>query len=442
MSNYDAIITRLQNVRKHPNADRLYTALAAGYSVIVTSEYRENDLGILIPAGAQISREFGIALNLFRKHPETGDKMGGYLDPKGRVEMLKLQQVLSEGIFLSAKTLSTVGIDLSNYREGQTLSSFPNFENFVSKYESTAQRNFKKKASTKPEFHGFAEHYDTSQFRQNALLLSKKTGELWVTEKIHGTSGRTGRIPKSKWIRRFVKRVPTWMKRFTRYEVVTGSRRKVINTTSENHADHYRRLIHDYFAPLLNKGEIIYYEIAGFTESGSPIMHRHSTKKLKKLFGEDDAKRVKEKYGNLITYSYGCSPDGPLLGKKTDHWRPPRFRVFIYRITQDGIELPMSEVQKRALKLFVPGLVDFVPVIQKREVQGLEKNSIEFLQEMTELTRGDSTVDSSHPREGVCIRIDETNNPGKSYKHKGGLFCTLEGIMSNDENFIDSEDIS
>ena len=52
---YCGYITRLKNVRKHSNADRLLLADCFGNTVIVGLEYQEGQLGVYFPVDGQLS---------------------------------------------------------------------------------------------------------------------------------------------------------------------------------------------------------------------------------------------------------------------------------------------------------------------------------------------------------------------------------------------------
>ena len=139
---------------------------------------------------------------------------------------------------------------------------------------------------------------DTHNFFANGVL-------------IHNTSGRTGRVKstffkynkvksklndfiwhidatarklsrKAKWLK-FLKNVntPTFELRPTsskeEWEYVTGSRRVVIDPNTEYqgfyNGDPFREQIHQKIKDIgLQKGEVIYYEIVGFTDQNGPIM--------------------------------------------------------------------------------------------------------------------------------------------------------------------------
>lgn len=58
---YNAYITRIKNMHKHPNADRLQIGECFGNAVIVSMEYEDNQLGVYFPSDGQLSAEFAEA---------------------------------------------------------------------------------------------------------------------------------------------------------------------------------------------------------------------------------------------------------------------------------------------------------------------------------------------------------------------------------------------
>lgn len=198
---YEAIICRVQT-QPHPNADKLLIGDAAGYSVIVGKDTATGELGILFPEGGCIAVAFCLANGLLRKHPETGAPLGGYLDESGRVRALKLRGAVSEGLWLPLAGLDMTGFAelLSEVDEGDRVSGA-----LCQKYITPATRRAMAKfGATSPQARAASalpRHYDTPQLRDLALLpwaLVPEGEQLVVitTEKIHGTSGRTGLVRK------------------------------------------------------------------------------------------------------------------------------------------------------------------------------------------------------------------------------------------------------
>jgi len=102
---YNGVVCELKNVRPHGNADRLQLADALGYQVIVGADVKEGQIGILFAEGGKLSHEMLMANNLYRKHPETGEPMGGFFEANGRIRVVKLRKEKSEGFWTSLDSL-------------------------------------------------------------------------------------------------------------------------------------------------------------------------------------------------------------------------------------------------------------------------------------------------------------------------------------------------
>lgn len=411
-----AVSVELKNVRKHPGADRLQIADATGYSVIVGMGVREGEKGFLIPEGAQLSRDFCLERGLYRKHPDTGERLGGYLDANGRVVAMSLRGEKSEGLFLPWGEVPARPVGEEFDEIGGSV--------FVRKYVSPFSRRGERGKSV--EIGGFPRHYDTAQLRLSTHDLAAQTREpgaiLIVTEKLHGTSGRTGKVllerPLGALGRLWNRLVPrAWaLKGKKVWSVVTGTRRTIVG---DSHRDAYRLQWGAFFGERLRAGEVVYYEIVG-----PGIMPSHDLGKLKGVLPGRQFQELRRKFGERIVYAYGCEEG--------------ETRAFVYRITQDGRELRWWEVEARCKDMGVAT----VPVLAEFE-GSLDADAILYIANSRSRVVGESgsTLDRLQPGEGVCLRVDSPEKgAGAAVKHKGFVFCVCEGIAANDPEFVDPED--
>ena len=123
--------------------------------------------------------------------------------------------------------------------------------------------------------------------------------EVEITLKMHGTSQRTAYTKVLTGFKRTI-----WDKLFRRegtpiydWGYVTGTRRVVLDDFDGGFygSNEFRKQHHDAFVGKLWKGETVYYEIVGFTDSGAPIMGDGNNEKVGKDF-------VKQ-YGKTTTFS-------------------------------------------------------------------------------------------------------------------------------------------
>ena len=458
---YNAYITRIKNMHKHPNADRLQIGECFGNAVIVSMEYEDNQLGVYFPSDGQLSVEFAEANNLLRKKDENGNNVGGYMDPdKRNVTAIKLRGEKSDGLFLPLKSLESFG-DITTLREGDRIDNFngheicckyvPRKQNRRGHY-SEGNKTRKKKVPVAPLF---AEHADTEQLAYN-LSAFKPGDEIEISLKMHGTSQRTGYLPVLKgykrtffdWLfRREGKPIYDW-------GYVSGTRRVVLDSYDGGfYGDNQFREQHSkVFEGKLNKGETVYYEVVGFTTSGQPIMGDASNKKL------NDKEFIKQ-YGETTRFSYGCSPDGKKVyyGRDEDgdyviHGECPQSAIYVYRMTmtnEDGfvVEYTPDFMRYRCEQMGVK----CVPVLWRGYLGG---ESCPYADECTakecdvgecvkhiaeEYYDGPDPIGKTHVREGVVVRI--INRPKFcAYKHKNWYFKALEGIVKVEAETPDIEE--
>ena len=205
---YNAYITTLKNVRKHPNADRLQLAECFGNTVCVDLDYREGNIGVYFPVDGQLSEEFATVNNLVRKKDNAGNNVGGYLDPaKRNIQAIRLRGEKSDGLFLPLSCLEYTGVNLNSLNVGDAI-TVVNGHEICQKYiprsnarkigERAGNKTRKKKVAISPLF---AEHADTEQLAYN-LNAFKSGDQIEITLKMHGTSQRTGYLPVLKGYKR------------------------------------------------------------------------------------------------------------------------------------------------------------------------------------------------------------------------------------------------
>lgn len=447
---YNAYITRIKNLHKHPNADRLQIGECFGNAVIVSMEYEDNQLGVYFPSDGQLSVEFAEANNLLRKKDENGNNVGGYMDPdKRNVTAIKLRGEKSDGLFLPLKSLESFG-DVTILREGDRIDNFNGHEicckyvprrnvrhGHVSDGNKIRKNKHKNKAPVAPLF---KEHADTEQLAYN-LAAFKPGDEIEITLKMHGTSQRTGYLPVfngykrtliDKILRREGKPIYDW-------GYVSGTRRTVLDNFEGGYcgSNEFREAHSKFFEGKLNKGEEIFYEVVGFTHTGTPIMASGDNKKL------NDKDFVKQ-YGQTTVFSYGCHPDGTNHltvndGEGDPFFDPrPQSDIYVYRMTitnEDGFTVEYTpdfmryrceQMGVKTVPVFWKGFIpSFYEVVSE---DGTLVTEGEWVKEQAEqFYDGPDPVGKTHIREGVVVRI--VNRPKFcAYKHKNWFFKALSGI--------------
>ena len=409
---YNVYITRLTNVRPHPNADRLQLADCFGNTVCVSFDHTEGELGVYLPTDGQISEEFGKANDLFRRKDENGNNVGGFIDPvKRNVQCIRLRGERSDGLFLPLTCLEPFG-DISALKEGDIVTVFNGHEIARKYIPKTNHRNHvsgahnktkKKKVSVKVVF---PQHIDSPQLKYN--LNSFKSGDLiTITEKLEGTSHRSALLPVKKT--NFFKRLFGIPEKIV-YKDYCGSRRTVIdqdNSKSGYYGDNNFRLdIHKRLLPHLTPNLEIFGEIVGWPGEGkSPLMGEVSTKCL-------NDKNFTKTYGEKMIFHYGC--------------KNGEYDFYIYRICEldeDG-EVKIEYSTDQIISWCELHGFKYVPVLYR----GFLKEAEDILYLGEKYCDGESTL-AHHWREGCVIRRDNNARKFDVYKNKNFNYKVMKGMF-------------
>lgn len=438
MSEHCGYVVKVNELRKHPNADRLNIATFFGNDTCVSLDIVKGEIGIYFPVDLQLSEEFCLENHLLRKKPD-GTPDTGYMDPKKRnVTAVRLRGEKSDGLFLPLKCVAYTGINLDELNIGDTITTL-NGHKICKKYipirkhhsaDNRVNKTRKKKVPIAPLF---VEHADTEQLAYN--MGAFKNGDLVeITLKMHGTSGRTGYLPRlvdivptnvfavfceikdrNRKLNKLQKAMIAYFDKHSRpkydWGLVSGTRRTVLDSFDGGFygSNEFREKHEKVFEGKLHKNETVYYEIVGFTDDGTPIMPKASNKKL-------NNKEFIKQYGEETIFSYGCDPDN----KKSD--------LYVYRMTttnEDGdvVEYTPDFMRYRCEQMGVK----CVPLLWRGFIPE-EVNPGEYIKGIAEdFYDGPDPVGKTHVREGVVCRI--LNRPGfAAYKHKNYDFKCLSGI--------------
>lgn len=415
---YTGFITRIKNVRQHPNADRLQLGECFGNTVVVSLEYVDNQLGIYFPSDGQLSAEFAEANNLLRKKDDAGNSIGGYMDPNKRnVTAIKLRGEKSDGLFLPLEALAQFG-DVTILHEGDKIDNFNGHEiccKYIPrrnvKHGAPSAGNKTRKKKIKINLPHFAEHIDTPQLAYNMDMF--KPGDLiCLTEKVHGTSSRNANTLQISYKKNlFHKLFNLKGRKVEEYKYVVGTRRTILESAVGGYygTNEFRLEWANKFKDKLMPGECVFGEIAGFIAPGQPIMAKSDNKKTK------DKNFIKI-FGDTTTFSYGCNEE---MGNS---------RYFIYRMTYttpEGFvfEYPWDLVKLRAEQMgleVVPELDRFIYTTKE-----------DFLTRIEKWMDIPSTIDSSHIIEGVVVRALNAPNSFRVAKNKSFNFRVIEGIIKD-----------
>jgi hypothetical protein len=261
---------------------------------------------------------------------------------------------------------------------------------------------------------------------------------------MHGTSQRTGYLPVFKGYKRtlFDRMLRREGKHIYDWGYVSGTRRTVLEDFEGGYygSNEFREVHSKFFEGKLNKGEEIFYEVVGFTHTGTPIMASCNNKKL------NDKEFVKQ-YGEETVFSYGCKP---IVSIDCDDLQSD---IYVYRMTmtnEDGFTVEYSPdfMRYRCEQMGVK----CVPVLWKCTIPNYdllngEHNLLDEPWSAGDWIKcvaeryydGPDPIGKTHIREGVVVRI--INRPKfAAYKHKNWFFKALEGIVKVEAEAPDMEE--
>ena len=450
-------IIKVKELKPHSNADRLQILTCFGNDTCVGLDVKIGDKGIYFPTDLQLSAEYCAENHLCRKKAD-GSPDTGYMDPNKRnVTAVRLRGERSDGLYMPLSSLEFTGINIEDLGVGDTI-DIVNGHEICCKYipkkpnkESNTSNGNKVRKKKVPVAPLFSEHADTEQLAYN-LSAFKPEDEIEITLKMHGTSQRTGYLPTFKGYKKNMLDYILRREGTPIYDwgYVSGTRRTVLENYEGGYygSNEFRETHSKIFEDKLNKGEEIFYEVVGFTHTGTPIMSSCNNKKL------DDKEFVKQ-YGDTTVFSYGCSPTGKkaLYGKDENgafsvEQDAPQSDMYVYRMTmtnEDGfvVEYTPDFMRYRCEQMGVK----YVPVLDKftipsqEELESIGLSAGEYVKQKAGLylnTEPDP-IGKTHIKEGVVVRI--LNRPKfTAYKDKVFEFKVIEGIVKSIADAPDMEE--
>lgn len=442
---YCSSIVRIGDIFPIEGKDRIVKTLVNGLSIVIgKDDFKTGDVAVYC-ANETVLHELFLHLNSMYedKMLNADNTKKGYINKYGRIRVVKLGGVPSYGLLLNPSSIATFlnepVEDVIKFLEAHVGEDFDemNGERFVQVYVppvkgcnnghgnlSKVERMKKKLDRFKMLIEGsFRFHYDTSQLQKNMRDINPND-EVYLSVKVHGTSAIFANIltnTPTNWIKRMWRKYVTHENEYDqKYNLVYSSRTVVKNeyiNKKQNPGGFYSDDVWGYWGKklegLIPQNYCIYCEISGFTPNGSPIQKG---------------------------YDYGCNPN---VEEKS--------KLMVYRVTNDGKELEISEVIEfgKMLKeklgdiiqdfplLYHGTLKDFYPEISTTEhwhenvLERLKTEKKFLMEEMEPMCK------NKVPREGFVLR--KGNDPvAEAWKLKTFRFLDRERVQI-DNGDVDME---
>jgi hypothetical protein len=400
-TNYLAKVVKINNLRKHTNADRLQVTTIDGNNIITSLFATEGMLYVYFPLESAINKSYLAYSNAFSDSGMNNDNsIKGYFASTGRVRATRLRGEKSEGYIVPAHDIQTwlseaygktvVISDSDDGTEFDTISDVKLCEKYINKEallhlkKESNKNNNKKKAKTSrlvdSQFHF---HIDTPQLKKMINNLNP-SDYIEITRKLHGTSVVLSRVLCLKpltWYEKLLKRIGINIVD-TEYDLVYSSRKVVKNGYLETDTvlhNHYYS--HDIwgecakeYSEMLQDGITLYGEIVGYTKDGAYIQKG---------------------------YDYGCSPG--------------ESQLYVYRATYTSPSGKVYEMSVEQMRKYCETYgIKVVPQLYYGKAKDLYDLPVQdhwhenFLQKLCEdyLERSCDLCDNDVPDEGICLRID------------------------------------
>lgn len=291
--NYLAKVVKLQNVQKHPNADKLQIVNIDFQTVITGLDAQDGMFYVYFPLESQLNVEFLSQTNSFRHKELNADQTQvGFFEDNARVRAVRLRGTPSQGYIVPIKIVEDFAnvSGLSSYvgQEFDTINDILLLKKYQVKEKTSGLSN---KQGKKPKLSRLIEgqvhlHIDTENLRKNVYQINPDD-EISITYKTHGTSWWVGNV--------IVKRTLNWKERLakffgvkvqeTEYDHIYGSRRVVKNSdvADPKAKDHFYGYdvwedIKNTVKDFIPKGYTLYGEAIGYDKNGGAIQKGYDYK--------------------------------------------------------------------------------------------------------------------------------------------------------------------
>lgn len=208
---YVATIVRVEpeNLYAVPGLDNLLGYTKFGMQALASKDTKPG-LYILFSTEVQLSLKYAYENNLHRDALLNRVKTElGYLEDNRRVKAIQLRKNRSESLLMPLASLSYLLTDkeLAKLKEGDVFDSIDGHEicrKYVIKESKPNSGTQPKPRLRRVTTKAFPEHTDTESYFRNDFKIPADAFVV-VTQKLHGTSLRVGRVP--------VRREPRWYER-------------------------------------------------------------------------------------------------------------------------------------------------------------------------------------------------------------------------------------
>lgn len=189
---YKAKAIVVNDIRPHPNADKLNLVYYGSEVFVVGKDLKVGEVVVLFPSDGQLSHEFCKNNNLYRDASKNKDQLkSGFFENSRRVRVQPFRGVKSMGFLAGVSMFSYLGkVSLSAGDEFDTINGQEICRKYYTPKTLAAMSKIQQKKIKNIEYL-LKEHLETDKWAYSKPIIETPT-LVTITEKVHGTSARTG----------------------------------------------------------------------------------------------------------------------------------------------------------------------------------------------------------------------------------------------------------
>ena len=254
MSSLIVEVCKIDQIVEHPNADRLEIAVVKGWQTVVgKGQHKIGDECIYIPIDSILPPK----LEEYLFPPDSKIKL-----EKSRVRSIRIRQAVSQGMIITATPeLEERFPGILKKKVGEDVAELLGITKFEPpEYSIPGKMRARQITHNNPVFSKYTDIENIKHFPN----LFEPEDEIYVTEKVHGTSARYAILPTHIW--GLWKRLKKWLHISSKYEFCYGSRNVQLQAKKNLY---YAKDVYAIIArqlnikSLLRPGETLFGEIVG-----------------------------------------------------------------------------------------------------------------------------------------------------------------------------------
>jgi RNA ligase. len=283
--NYVAAVIRVAALVDLEGLDNLVAIQMFGMQALVSKDVQVGDVGVLFSTEVQLSEDFARENNLHRHNNLNDDPtQTGYLEDSRRVKAIKLRGHRSDSLFMPLDAFKYLKVKPTDFNVGDVFDSINGHE-VLRKYQ-IKEPGINKGPQAKirrVDLKVFPLHIDSENYWRNADKVPQDA-PVAITQKLHGTSVRYGKVPVADdltWFQKLKAKLRLKVGTTNSYKFVVGSRMVVksidYEAASAGKQHFYAEDLWSQYAKehkldeLIPEGYLVYGELLGFTPDGKPI---------------------------------------------------------------------------------------------------------------------------------------------------------------------------